>query len=257
MESESNIKMMKDSEQAILSEAKRYVGKNILTVAEGRECVDGRYDQRRTEGPLGRAGADVGYVMGLLYLKNEGIINLTAEECVDAVYKAVTKDGGKFYAHTDHHAKEKGNLIGCGHIMGATLPENSELYGVNPSDVVNSLNYIHDITKHENLEEPELKGEHEEKGVLVVNSDNYVVDHHDENKMYFVYDKKLDLAFVDKLAEEMNIPGVTIENFTKALDHQTDATLKELAPGKPIFKVDIIDRNNFTVDHVKDVPKKD
>lgn len=113
-----------EQESAYIEKATDFVNGNIIQASEGRECVDGRYDQHGVEGGLiARPGADFGYVMGLLALSKDGVISVTPQQAVDSVYKAVTENGGRFYAHSDHHAIENGSLTGCGHIIKSTLPE--------------------------------------------------------------------------------------------------------------------------------------
>lgn len=247
MELENNTNNMGNNieNQRAVENATVFVEKNDVNAKEGRECVDGRYDQHGAqEGMIARAGADFGYVMGLLGLRNEGKLSLTPEECVDAVYKVVTENGGRFYAHSDEHAKDKGILSGCGHIMKSATPELSDKYGVNSQDVITALNYAHEITSHQNFEEVELHGSHEEKGVLIVRGNTKTVNHHDENDMYFVYDIDRDEAFQEMLVYKMNIPGVTVDNFREFLTKQTNATVELLAPGKPVFEVNFNENGN-------------
>lgn len=57
--------------------------------------------------------------------------------------------------------------------------------------------------------------------------------------MYFVYDRTRDEEFIEKLVPKLNIKDVTVEDFKKVLRQQTQATLHNLAFGKPIFEVNI------------------
>lgn len=227
-----------EQSEPTLSQVESFVIKNIVPAANGRECVDGRYDKHGVEsGYIARAGGDFGYVMGLLYLKNEGTIESSVKECVDAVYQAVTENGDKFFMHTDQHASHEGLFTGCGHIMKASLPEHSEKYGIKPEDIIEAHSYARNSSVHPHTQEPELVGNHQERGVLIVNSKTNTLDHHDENDMYFVYDAIRDKNFIDYLVNRMQIKGLTKENFTAALDKQTQATLSLLAPEKPIINV--------------------
>src|SRR5690554_5965504 len=97
-----DINEMENSETKIVEEANRFITENTIPATKGRECVDGRYDQHGVEsGMIARPGADFGYIMGLLALRNKGSISLSVSDCVDVVYNAVTSDGDKFYAHSD------------------------------------------------------------------------------------------------------------------------------------------------------------
>lgn len=112
---------------------------------------------------------------------------------------------------------------------------------------------MRDITSHQDVEEPALQGEHEEKGVLIVESDTKTLDHHDEKDMYFVYDKKRDRDFVKQLVEKMNIPQLSEEVYLMALDKQTDATVGILAAGKPILEVNLVNEEP-AVTYIATVP---
>jgi len=58
-----------------------------------------------------------------------------------------------------------------------------------------------------------------------------------EHTMYFIYDRKRDEAFMKKLVEAMDIPGVTFEDMKKEADIQLQATLHNIAKGLPIYSV--------------------
>jgi len=51
---------------------------------------------------IARPGADLGYVLALLAVSHDRDLGLSPVDAVDAVYRAVTADGGTFFIHTDH-----------------------------------------------------------------------------------------------------------------------------------------------------------
>src|SRR5579862_6142179 len=82
-----------------------YVRKNTVSAREGRKCVDGRYPPDTARGMLARAGGDCGYVMALMAINQKKKLQLTPEQCFNAVYKVISqKMHGAFCIHTDHHA---------------------------------------------------------------------------------------------------------------------------------------------------------
>lgn len=246
--------MQPNPEQSPLESARRHVENNLVAAVDGRECVDGRYDQHSLEsGFIARPGGDFGYVMGLLALRREGKIQLSPQECVDAIYDFVTKDDGLFYMHSDDHAKHENTLSGCGHIANAANSEYSHDYGVDSQDVIDALEYAREITSHQKVSESELKGKHQEQAVLVVIGTTKTIDHHDENAMYFVYDKNRDEDFQKKIVLETNIEGLTYEDFNRVLTQQTNTTLGILAPNKEIIDV-YVDRETPELKIVGIVP---
>src|SRR6266571_1842482 len=88
-----------------LQETINYVKKNTVPAREGRKCVDGRYPPDTAKGMLARAGGDCGYVMALMAINKKKKLQLTPEQCFNAVYKVISqKLHGAFCIHTDHHA---------------------------------------------------------------------------------------------------------------------------------------------------------
>ena len=116
-----------------------YVQKNTVRARDGRKCVDGRYPPDTAQGMLARAGGDCGYVMALMAINTRKKLQLTPEQCFNAVYKVVSqKMHGAFCIHTDHHVdpdhatQMHQTLIGCGHLLKLHLKA-----FVSPYDVQN------------------------------------------------------------------------------------------------------------------------
>ncbi len=139
-----------------------YVGKNTVPAREGRKCVDGRYPPDTARGMLARAGGDCGYVMALMAINRKKKLQLTPEQCFNAVYKVISqKMHGAFCIHTDHHAdpEQEGEtnslhqtLIGCGHLSkAATRWSLRQPYDVQGKDVKKIIAYaknLADISDH-------------------------------------------------------------------------------------------------------------
>ena len=234
-----------------LQETINYVKKNTVQAREGRKCVDGRYPPDTARGMLARAGGDCGYVMALMAINRKKKLQLTPEQCFNAVYKVISqKLHGAFCIHTDHHIdpdlegvnqQMHQTLIGCGHLsQAASQWRLRQPYDVQSGDVKRIIAYarnLADIGDH--VEMINLDGEHAEKGVLIIDDATHTVNAMDpkEHTMYFIYDKKRDDVFMKKLVNAMAIPGVSVEDMQKEADIQLQATLHNIAKGLPIYAV--------------------
>ena len=225
-----------------------YVQKNTVVAKDGRKCVDGRYPPETASGMLARAGGDCGYVMALLALNKKKNLGMTPEQCLNAVYNVICKKlHGAFCMHTDHHVdpeleelndKMHQTLIGCGHLAKATKQLLRETYDVDNDDVKKIIAYAKNLAEvSDHVDMVNLNGDHHETGVLLVESDEYTVNACDENRQYFIYDKTRDDAFMKKLVDAMDLPGVTFEDMQRESDIQLQATLHNLAKGLPLYKV--------------------
>lgn len=243
--------------QEELQETTQYVHKNTVLAREGRKCVDGRYPPDTAQGMLARAGGDCGYVMALMAINQKKKLQLTPEQCFNAVYKVISqKMHGAFCIHTDHHAdpEHEGTapslhqtLIGCGHLAKAANTQWSlrRPYDVPGKDIKKIIAYaknLADISDH--VEMVNLEGEHAERGVLIIDDTTHTVNAMDPKTrmMYFIYDRKRDEAFMKKLVDEMALPGVTFEDMKKEADIQLQATLHNLAKGLPMYTVTYKDK---------------
>jgi hypothetical protein len=237
--------------QDAMQETINYVRKNTVPAREGRKCVDGRYPPDTARGMLARAGGDCGYVMALMAINYKKKLQLTPEQCFNAVYKVISqKLHGAFCIHTDHHADPEHDgvndsmhqtLIGCGHLAKAAKGWSIlRPYDVQGKDVKKIIAYAKNLAEiGDHVEMVNLDGEHAEQGVLIIDDTVHTVNAMDpkEHTMYFIYDKKRDESFMKKLVEAMDIPGVTFEDMKKEADIQLQATLHNLAKGLPIYSV--------------------
>src|SRR5918999_5790834 len=92
---------MTTDDHAELAAAARHARQNVVPVAAGRRCIDGRYEPGQGSGMIARPGADFGYVMALLAVNHAKGLGLTPTQVVDAVYDAVVREGDRFRLHTD------------------------------------------------------------------------------------------------------------------------------------------------------------
>lgn len=232
-----------------LETALAHVVKNLTPAKEGRKCVDGRYaSEGNDQGMIARPGGDFGYVMALLAVNREKQLGLTPEQCVDAVFNAVTVEGNLFYMHTDTHAEhDHGHndkpAIGCGHIAKALNPELASGYAVPEDDMRKAFAHMQKYLQlKEKVRMTVLEGDHKEQGVLVVDSETRTVKPQNEQDktMYFIYDKKRDAEYIQKtLIPRLKIQALNGEDFMKAADAQLAATLHNLALGANIYHVGI------------------
>lgn len=221
-----------------------YVTESMVPVAKGTKCVDGRYLPDQGTGMIARPGGDGGYVMALEGVNRMRGLDLSPEQCFNAVFNAVKKLNGTFYLHTDRHtdpnAKTHHGLIGCGHLAKAARRGFSWQYDVRSKDVKEMVNYARNLCEiSDEVKMINLAGEHQEKGVFLIHSDTYTVsaDNPKLHQMYFVYDVDRDRAFMKELVEEMHIPGLTVKDMQREADLQLDATLQNLALGLPMYEV--------------------
>ncbi len=219
-------------------EVKSFVLKNIVPAKKGTICVDGRYAPKYS-GMMARPGGNFREIMTLLALRKK--LKLTVGQVVDLAVSAVENMGVTFNMHTDSHADPKDlTSIGCGHIAKAENPETAAMYGVKASDVKQALIYLRiklEGRKYFNM--VNLEGEHKEKGVLVITGSKKTVNHFNprSKEMYFVFDQKRDEEFTKEFYKNLEINGVSFEEFKKISNDQLTATLRNLAKGLPIYEI--------------------
>lgn len=236
-----------------LNVVKDFVIKNRVPAKKGAICVDGRYSPKYS-GMMARPGGNFRGIMTLLALRKKH--KLTVGQVVDQAVEAVEKMGITFNMHTDRHANPDDlTSIGCGHIAKAANPETATMYGVKGDDIKQALIYLRiklEGKKYYNM--VNLKGEHEEKGVLVITGSKKTVNHFDPKtkEMYFVFDKIRDEEYTKKLWKNLKIKNIKYEEFKKISDTQLNATLKNLAKGLPVYEVNA-DKKELIIKFLGDV----
>jgi hypothetical protein len=242
--------------------AVEYIKASVVPVREGRKCVDGRYLPNQAKGLIARPGGDSGYVMALIAVNRKKKLGLTAQECLCAVYNAVTKHKGKFYLHTDHKCDPDNHshhgLIGCGHLAKAATMQGCRKYDVTSKDIKTLVYHVRFLCNvSSDIEMVNLDGDHKEEGVLIVRSQKYTIlaDNPSLSEMYFVYDQDRDVDFMRKLVRTMNIPGITYGDMKQESDLQLHQTLQNLASGLPIYEVSFTAHGEPVVAFTSTVPK--
>lgn len=241
--------------QIIIEEAGKFAKFNIVNGINGTQCIDGRYlPNNPSSGMISRPGANFKDIMALLALKDR--LDLSVEQCVEKVVNVVLARGEKFYMHTDEHCENgHGPVIGCGHIAKATLGDISPHYGVSYRDVLKALEY----TKDSFEEDPRfvmviLTGDHTEKAVLINTGVEHTLNHSNGTEMYFVYDSKRDEDYMQKMVADLNISGLTYEEFKLVSDRQLQATLRNLAIDKLLIETNCDEENPHVTAKGKVVP---
>jgi hypothetical protein len=236
-----------------LAMAADHARRNVVPAWPGRKCIDGRYEPGQASGMIGRPGADLGYVMVLLAACHDRGVATTPAAVVDAVWQAVTADGGAFYAHTDDRTglpapAETGSspVIGCRHVAAAADPALAARY-FSPSyrtaadDVRLAVaEVVRLFAAGERVQLVTLRGVGSERGVLVVTGTARTVNPASALSAYYVYDQTRDETFLDDvLVPRLAIDGVTAADIKAAARTQLAASLRAIAPGKPVFLVDV------------------
>lgn len=228
-----------------LEKVTEFVIRNKVKAKRGFICVDGRYSSDKYAGMMARPGGNFRGILVLLALRKK-LGSVTVGKLVDKVIEAVEELGISFNMHTDHHFHDSTDLdgIGCGHIAKAEDPKTAKDYHVNPLDVHKALVYLRiKLEGRKYFQMVQLEGSHNEAGVLVITGDKYTVNHWDKTKdeMYFVFDKKRDQEYQEKLFEvfKRKFPKLSKEDFLKYSELQLNATLHHLAKGLPIYEINL------------------
>lgn len=243
---------MEELQKTDIEIARNHIERNIVEVTSGRKCVDGRYLPNQAVGRLAKPGADLGYVMAFLALNRQKNLGLSASDCFDLIYNILTENGDSFYIHSDSHALEAdehhslnggGNIhFGCGHFAKAMMEQYAAMYGVEPDEMVEVFRHMRKRQKMgARIEEEILDGNHNERGVLVVEGTKRTIRSFDGENMYFIYDATRDRELTEKAIKKINEKrrglNIDINDFSEVSNGQLNATLSILAKDKPIFLV--------------------
>lgn len=249
---------MNPEDQQALEEARKYIGRvgNISPAKIGERCVDGRYTDSDDLGRIATPGGDFGYVLILLAVNNQLNLGLSAMQCADLIYTNILQTRQKFSIHTDSHAvsrleefdKPDEIMTGCGHIAKALTADSATAYGVSPQQVKEAYDLIRNKL---NLNLVVLSGEHQEKGIIIVERVNNTVNPQDQQNMYFVWDRARDQdfradiatlvwAFIEDRKTDLSFSQLQ-QAFNEVAGRQREQTLKQLALGKPIFRTNVDD----------------
>lgn len=255
--------LLGEKEQKELEAAKAHASSNRRPFEAAVDCID----DRGVRAGRKRPGAHFGYVMIVLALKQvikeKTGLDLTARMAVDSVKDTVEEAGEPFSMHTDKHADPEdgsshaanGPLIGCGHINLAANVQYRQPYNVEPSDIIEAVNYARTLHENGEIELVNLDGEHNKEGafLIVKGTKNTVVPNG-----YYVYDETKDKEFIrDVLIPGLarrGITGFNFEEFSQIDDRQRNMTASVLGEGFAFFETDV-DGQTVQVEFIGRVPK--
>lgn len=218
-------------------------------------CIDGRYEDNSPLPALAKPGADAGDLMIAFAACNELGIDIDNSQILDSVLSVI---GGpsNFSFHSDHHASADTPGLGCGHLKQAKLdPGSYELR-------LDQIEYIFSILPqllNQDATQIILNGDHQEKMVLIINSDKYSVKPSREDglgiKQSFIYHQTLDTERQKKLAQSLssninfvNLPeGKILEAVQAVTQKQLGETAKRLAGSLPVYNVSISNDGTVTI----------
>lgn len=242
-ESMSNVPEVKEN-QEMTALVEQHIAKYRVPVARGRKCVDGRHTSDQLAGGLARAGADLGYAMGLLAM------GYSPQESFDLVKSFVENElGDKFCWHGDDHAEN-----GCGHNNAFNTKieaYNDDHFHVDAPQAEELFNLVKQAGKTEELDYTVLAGGHLEEAVIIVTGTTHTVlpFDEDENRQFFIYDQTRDKVFMKQLVEFVNmqrseedvILEVNEADYLTVMGNHTMTTLGLLdsSAGKPIYEVNV------------------
>lgn len=255
----NNVEAKNDVPEDVLTHVKENL---VVPTNKSSICVDGGYTKEQAAGELARPGADLGISISLLKM------GFSPEEAFLAVYDYRVKNGQKYGWHTDTHVDPVDGshahseaICGCGHCNMAN--SRSGEYGVDGSNVLDLLNIIkkYQDSNPENMRFVNLDRDHQEKGILVVNSDQVTVSPWDKlkNSQFFVYDAARDAQLLRDIVESINVgengKKFSYEQLKEIVDQHTGATLGLLgsSKGKPMYNI-TVNGDKLTVELVGNAP---
>jgi hypothetical protein len=210
-------------------------------------CIDGRYPSGDRLPALAIPGADIGQIVMLFAAANRAHIELDLDDAVNALIDVV---GGveNLRIHTDTHKLDGGIAAGCGYFAEVQVsPAN---FGVTKEQVY-AIGRKFEQLISEGAEEAILIGDHEEKGVLIVNGGKAVFP----NGRFFVFHQTLaaerNREIVERLFPDKQIKrhAMTTElEGTKGIFFEHVFKIRDiLAEDAPVFRVTFRGNNPVTV----------
>lgn len=239
-----------------------FVKKELVPVNhELAACADGRTPKEVSRGGVRMFGGDYGMVLAFAAaLRSEGTF-LEPDEIVERYYRAVREIRGentKLFYHSDEHAHKEGKL-GCGHAREASDPKNDGLYGVTS---IEAKALYDSFASHPHSNISILEGNHDEKGVLVVEANGKDQTHSVNSrnkrgdKFYVVEPARID-ALIDATAPLFSrglMVAVDPEDVKAKYKMQQNATSELLGADKlPTFRVGFKPNGDFMMEQL---PKK-
>lgn len=242
------------------SQLEAYLQLNTIKLEPGKHdrliCVDGRYtrglhDQQDIAAP----GAHLGPIMALL----DSQFDLSPQAAFELVEGFLASTKTPFIWHTDTHEGHGDCKIGCGHCNAAI--NHAHHYGLDAARVEEMVAIVRAYQAERQSDRAAatcptctlLELDHQERAVIIVESDQYTIEHCGENEQgeaeqYFVYDATLYQQFLARLVEWVRSQGreIDLEKLLKVVEQQTNTTLSLLpsSQGLPIYQVSFDDGGN-------------
>jgi hypothetical protein len=222
---------------------------HLVPASPGRRCVDGRYQAGQASGRLARPGADLGYLLATLAACRARGSTAPATEIADAVFSAVTADGGGFALHTDEATGVVTGVgqrpkLGCLHVTAALDPANAGAYypgggAAASNDAATAVGRILERRERgDRVEIVTLYGKPRETAVLIVSGTGRSVEPGQAG--YLVFDETRDRAYMaDVLAPRLTGLGISFDDLEVASRRQLAATLQIAAPHATVWRVDL------------------
>ena len=228
----------------------------IIPISNTRGCIDPRvplhhlneeeflrHRPHEDDGEIRNEGAAIGMVISLL----GAVEDLATEAAVKLVYNYETSQDRAFEMHQDeshfHDPTKEG--LGCAHFDLASDPENATYYGVKSSRVREIQNIVFDLAQRGEIvvEDPVLKGDHQESGLLIVKSEFHTVVPSVDRTVFFRLDQTRHEESLKGLATFAKIQGINVDadRLIRISRHQRRTTLGLVAEGKPIYEASHID----------------
>jgi hypothetical protein len=206
------------------------------------QCIDGRYEQKDNAAvaiPWGDAGQLEVMISALKKTNKKSELNKTelkrlAKILIDTV--GTEKD---LSFHTDEHHHKHG--IGCGHLAkGKNHPKE---YGLSRREMRFVMKFMNASVKKwaKNIL---LAWDHKERGIAIINSKNKSIYNQDATgNQVFVFNKTAVEERNALLAEKIQEVWLSKDDIRSTMNAETTehlmTTAGKIAPGKPIFEVDL------------------
>ncbi len=228
-----------------------FVEKNMIPAHNSRCCIDGRYPYGDVPA-CARPGGDPGYFMEILAGLRKIGFNLNPQNAQAVLDIIIDTLGGP--KKIDWHTDEDSNAVagGCKHIANARNNPND--YGLTEDDAELIEQTLLRL-KGQGGNEVVLKGEHKERAVLILNSQDLSINHQGEDgDQVFVYHKAIDQEQRDILVQAVSAKfglnnAELLEATNAASASQLEATANVVAKGLPRFLVNKKEEQ-ITVDQV-------
>lgn len=208
-----------------------------LAIAHNPEAGGIAFRGQTEYGEVRSAGADLGDVAVIL----AAMPTMSPQEAVRMVAWAAKIGGRKFTMHNDTgHADQEDRLGGCGHYGLLVSGDHESAYGVDADRMRDAGRYAVKLATAGaiDMESTMLEGPHQnEVGVLVVTGrEHTVATELADGSRFFRHDTDRHHDILNTVAAYTQAAPQELEEIA---DNQRDVSLVHLAPGRPIYLVDL------------------